>query len=157
MRWVKGEGDRRYMAPELLREDYNKSADIYSMGMLLLELATGLHLPGKGEGWEMIRFGDLSNQEEALSKLSPELSQLIKRLLTPDPLSRPTIEDILNSSEFLNMHEIQQNETEKSSLFDYVREREKAAFEAAKAREHNDKYSTPQSRVSGYAYPSPSL
>lgn len=29
MRWVKGEGDRRYMAPDLLRENFDKPADIF--------------------------------------------------------------------------------------------------------------------------------
>lgn len=28
-RWVKGEGDRRYMAPDLLRENFDKPADIF--------------------------------------------------------------------------------------------------------------------------------
>lgn len=27
--WVKGEGDRRYMAPDLLRENFDKPADIF--------------------------------------------------------------------------------------------------------------------------------
>ncbi|CAO3679800.1 unnamed protein product [Rhizopus stolonifer] len=155
MRWVKGEGDRIYMAPELLREDYDKTADIYSLGMMLLELATGLHLPSKGEEWEIIRFGDLSNQEEALSKLSPNLSQLIMGLLAQDPLDRPTVEDIMSSPEFLKIQDIQQDENEKSSLFDYVRERERIASEASKVHEHNNTYSTPEPRNTGYTYPSP--
>ncbi|KAG1474911.1 hypothetical protein G6F56_000064 [Rhizopus delemar] len=137
------------MAPELLREDYDKTADIYSLGMMLLELATGLHLPSKGEEWEIIRFGDLSNQEEALSKLSPALGQLIMGLLAQDPLDRPTVEDIMDSPEFLKIQDIQQDENEKSSLFDYVREREKIASETAKAREHNNTYSTPEPRNTG--------
>jgi hypothetical protein len=29
MRWVRGEGDRRYMAPDLLREEFDKPADIF--------------------------------------------------------------------------------------------------------------------------------
>ncbi|KAG1462262.1 hypothetical protein G6F46_000376 [Rhizopus delemar] len=155
MRWVKGEGDRKYMAPELLREDFDKAADIYSLGMLLLELATGLRLPEKGEPWEIIRFGEFGDQEAALSELSPELNNLIKQLLTRDPSARPTAQDLMKSPEFLRIHEMQQGEDEESSLLGYIREKEKVASEVAKAHVDQDIFSTPQSRIIGELYSSP--
>ncbi|ORE09257.1 kinase-like protein [Rhizopus microsporus var. microsporus] len=150
MRWVKGEGDRKYMAPELLREDFDKPADIYSLGMLLLELATGLGLPEKGEPWELIRFGDLTHQEEELSKLTPELSNMIRCLLNRDPIIRPTAKELLASPEFVKIRK-----STEGPLLSYVQELEKLEAEAPKTHEHQDIFSTPESRIMENPYPSP--
>lgn len=150
MRWVKGEGDRKYMAPELLREDFDKPADIYSLGMLLLELATGLGLPEKGEPWELIRFGDLTHQEEELSKLTPELSNMIRCLLNRDPIIRPTAKELLASPKFVKIRK-----STEGPLLSYVQELEKLEAEAPKTHEHQDIFSTPESRIMENPYPSP--
>ncbi|XP_071851156.1 membrane-associated tyrosine- and threonine-specific cdc2-inhibitory kinase-like isoform X2 [Apostichopus japonicus] len=34
------EGDAKYLAPELLEGKYSKAADVFSLGMTILELAT---------------------------------------------------------------------------------------------------------------------
>ncbi|KAL7335850.1 mitosis inhibitor protein kinase swe1 [Mucor circinelloides] len=101
-RWVKGEGDRRYMAPDLLRENFDKPADIFSLGLILLELATGVVLPGTGESWEMLRLGDFSKQKGVLSKLSLEMSEMIEWLLTTEAKERPTVQDIMQHPSFVN-------------------------------------------------------
>ena len=49
------EGDPRYLAPELLSGVYTRAADIFSLGMTLLELATGLDLPNHGSLWTRLR------------------------------------------------------------------------------------------------------
>ncbi|GFO29422.1 membrane-associated tyrosine-and threonine-specific cdc2-inhibitory kinase [Plakobranchus ocellatus] len=53
------EGDPKYLAPELLEGQFGKHADIFSLGIFILELLTDLELPRGGEGWHMLRNGDL--------------------------------------------------------------------------------------------------
>ncbi|KAK4511038.1 ER-derived vesicles protein erv46 [Mucor velutinosus] len=118
-RWVKGEGDRRYMAPDLLRENFDKPADIFSLGLILLELATGIVLPGTGESWEMLRLGDFSKQKEALSKLSLEMSEMIEWLLTTEAKERPTAHDIMQHPSFIK---VQSTALEEGTLLSYVQE-----------------------------------
>jgi mitosis inhibitor protein kinase SWE1 len=39
------EGDREYMAPEILRGQYGREADIFSFGMIILECAGNIVVP----------------------------------------------------------------------------------------------------------------
>jgi len=54
------EGDREYMAPEMLRGKAGKAADIFSLGLMTLEMATNCSLPENGPTWVALRSGDLS-------------------------------------------------------------------------------------------------
>lgn len=54
------EGDRNYMGPEILRGDYGKPADIFSLGMIVLEAAGNVDLPDYGPTWVALREGDLT-------------------------------------------------------------------------------------------------
>lgn len=55
------EGDSVYMAPELLQnnipltEKISTKADIFSLGVSILEMASGLNLPKNGEMWQRLR------------------------------------------------------------------------------------------------------
>jgi mitosis inhibitor protein kinase SWE1 len=54
------EGDRVYMPPEMLRGHYSMAADIFSYGLMILEVATNICVPdGGGECWleSMCRAG----------------------------------------------------------------------------------------------------
>ena len=53
------EGDSRYIADELLKGRFSTAADIFSLGISLLELACDLELPSGGEGWHSLRNGEL--------------------------------------------------------------------------------------------------
>jgi serine/threonine protein kinase len=60
--WKDGsEGDATYMAPELFQNSDDSpptpAADIFSLGLLLFELATGLELPKEGPLWRELREG----------------------------------------------------------------------------------------------------
>lgn len=56
------EGDRNYIAPELINEKiYTPFADIFSVGLMILEIATNIVLPGNGTPWRKLRSGDLSD------------------------------------------------------------------------------------------------
>ena len=56
------EGDSRYIASELLRGEFGTAADIFSLGISLLELACDLELPSEGEGWHCLRNGQLPEE-----------------------------------------------------------------------------------------------
>ena len=53
------EGDACYIADEILKGRFSSAADIFSLGISLLELACDLELPTGGESWHMLRRGCL--------------------------------------------------------------------------------------------------
>ncbi|XP_070586445.1 membrane-associated tyrosine- and threonine-specific cdc2-inhibitory kinase-like [Erythrolamprus reginae] len=90
------EGDPRYMAPELLRGEYTKAADVFSLGITILEIACNMELPNGGKGWQQLRQGYLPS--EFTAGLSVELQELLIAMLEPNHLLRPSVEMLLNSS-----------------------------------------------------------
>lgn len=89
------EGDSRYLAPELMQGNYSLANDIFSLGITLLELASGLELPTNGELWQELR--SLVLPEAAMSTLSDELQRTIRSMMEPDPARRPTVHQLLQS------------------------------------------------------------
>ncbi|GMM35067.1 tyrosine protein kinase [Saccharomycopsis crataegensis] len=56
------EGDREYIAPEiLLKSEYSSAADIFSLGLIIVEIAANIYLPDNGVSWQKLRSGDLSD------------------------------------------------------------------------------------------------
>ncbi|PJF17605.1 WEE protein kinase [Paramicrosporidium saccamoebae] len=91
------EGDKYYMAPETLEGQYDRPADVFSLGLLILELATDVELPSQGASWQNLRHGDFS--ELSFDDISSALNQLIKDMTDPDPSKRPTISEVLRRAE----------------------------------------------------------
>lgn len=87
------EGDPKYLAPELMDGKFSKAADIFSLGMTVLELASDLDLPRGGDGWHLLRTGHLP--EEFLRDKSFDLKYVIQQMLDPEPTSRPTVDQVL--------------------------------------------------------------
>lgn len=56
-----GEGDREYIGPEVLAGRFDKPADMFSLGMIMLEIAGNIVLPDNGLSWQRLRSGDLSD------------------------------------------------------------------------------------------------
>ncbi|KAH9892297.1 hypothetical protein F4778DRAFT_772740 [Xylariomycetidae sp. FL2044] len=54
------EGDREYLAPEALRSEFDRPADIFSLGLIMLEIAANVKLPENGTTWTALREGDFS-------------------------------------------------------------------------------------------------
>lgn len=96
------EGDSQYMAPELLAIDYTptSAADIFSLGLLLLEIATGLELPLTGSKWHDLREGKAGEYLSG-SITSPNLQAVIESMLHPDPSQRPTALRIIEQLKYL--------------------------------------------------------
>lgn len=84
------EGDKVYLAREVLQGTYGKAADIFSFGMMMLETATNIVVPDQGEGWHRLRQEDFSQVD--LSGLSAELIGLIKSMMRMDPGKRVDVE-----------------------------------------------------------------
>ena len=58
---IEGEGDREYIAPEALSGKFDKPADIFALGMIMVEIAGNIVLPDNGTSWQRLRAGDMSD------------------------------------------------------------------------------------------------
>ncbi|KAG9291063.1 hypothetical protein G9A89_012935 [Geosiphon pyriformis] len=87
------EGDREYIAREVLNGYYEKSVDVFSLGLIILEIAANIVLPDNGPEWQKLRAGDLSDCR--FGSISEVLIKFIQQMLNPNPLNRPTVETIL--------------------------------------------------------------
>ncbi|KAL1379675.1 hypothetical protein pipiens_014730 [Culex pipiens pipiens] len=87
------EGDSRYIAPELMEGRYTKAVDIFSLGIAVLELSCNLELPSNGPLWQRLRSGSLP--PELLCRLSQELQDVIRWMMSPVPESRPSVDTLL--------------------------------------------------------------
>jgi len=81
------DGDCRYLAPEVLNAPSTPSSDIFSLGMSMLHLATGVDPPKH-----------LYQREKMVSlpsRFSPEFQQLLQEMMAPNPQDRPTAKELL--------------------------------------------------------------
>ncbi|KAG7443544.1 kinase-like protein [Guyanagaster necrorhizus] len=85
------EGDKLYLAPEVLQGRYGKAADIFSLGMTMLETAANIVVPDQGEPWHRLRREDFSQVD---LDDSPELLELIQQMMRTDPALRIGIQAI---------------------------------------------------------------
>ncbi|KAJ6587067.1 kinase-like domain-containing protein [Mycena vulgaris] len=85
------EGDKVYLAPEVLQGRYGKAADVFSFGMTMLETASNIVVPDQGESWLRLRREDYS--EIQLDDM-PELFELIQQMMRTDPALRMRVEGI---------------------------------------------------------------
>jgi mitosis inhibitor protein kinase SWE1 len=58
---IDGEGDREYIGPEILMGQFDKPADIFALGLIMLEIAGNVMLPDNGASWQRLRTGDMSD------------------------------------------------------------------------------------------------
>ncbi|KAF5274558.1 hypothetical protein FQA39_LY07170 [Lamprigera yunnana] len=97
------EGDSRYLSVEVLQKKiYTKAADIFSLGMLILETITDVILPTSGPNWVLLREGALPECYYKLD-LTPFFRQLIEKMLIKNYKLRPTIDAILQLPQILQI------------------------------------------------------
>ncbi|KAK4201428.1 putative mitosis inhibitor protein kinase [Triangularia verruculosa] len=72
---IEGEGDREYIGPEILRGRYEQPADIFALGLIILEIACNVFLPDNGPTWQALRIADMS---AVPSLTSPEAGSIIR-------------------------------------------------------------------------------
>eukprot|EP00794_Sanderia_malayensis_P017079 gene17079-18800_t len=87
------EGDPKYMAPELMQGNFTKAADVFSLGITMLELACNMELPKGGALWQNLRDDKLPL--EFTEGISKEMLSLIQKMMQKDWRHRPTVEEIL--------------------------------------------------------------
>jgi serine/threonine protein kinase len=80
------EGDKCYMAKEVLDGVITTAADIFSLGMIALELAANVDLPKYGDSWNALR----ESAELISDLLPPELRDLVLSMISLDHGSRPS-------------------------------------------------------------------
>ncbi|KAF0695903.1 Aste57867_13317 [Aphanomyces stellatus] len=88
------EGDSAYMAAELLASSVrHPSADIFSLGVSLVEMASGDPVASQGEAWQALRRGELPRTLATTS--SKALVTLLQKMLEPVAQERPTSSELL--------------------------------------------------------------
>jgi len=92
-------GSPYWMAPEVVKQaGYGRSADIWSLGCTVIEMATALH-PWHGLNPLQACFviGQSDELPEVPKELSDELHEFIKVCLNRNPEERPTAQELLSS------------------------------------------------------------
>lgn len=91
---VEREGDRTYLAPEVLtNHHYSPAADVYSLGLIVLELAANVQLPEMGDAWRKLREDDFSDCD--FQGRSTTLVETVKALMASEVQKRQTIEWVI--------------------------------------------------------------
>lgn len=87
------EGDSKYLASETMQGKFTKAADIFSLGITIFEVASGLDLPQRGEIYHKLRHNEI--EDLYFNGLSAELVRVIKMMMEQDYTKRPTVDELL--------------------------------------------------------------
>ena len=91
------EGDPKYLAKELMQGKFTPAADVFSLGITVLEMACDIELPNSGNNWHLLRDGNIPF--ETFNPISQNLRQVIISMMAPDYRRRPTTSELLSLSQ----------------------------------------------------------
>jgi mitosis inhibitor protein kinase SWE1 len=106
-RGIEGEGDREYIGPEVLSGNFDKPADIFALGMILLEISGNIVLPDYGASWQRLRSGNFSDV--------PSLTWTSDSTLARDESGEPIVDLAASAASF-------SPGTEPSETFKFLRD-----------------------------------
>lgn len=117
-------GTPHYMAPEVLAQDYDRSCDVWSAGVVAWQLLTG-ELPFQSQVpagvpmydqeklFEAITSQEIDFETDAMLQISEPGRELVKAMLSRDPSQRPTAAEALQHQWFMlagsSMQEVTMN------------------------------------------------
>ncbi len=91
-------GTPYYIAPEVLKRNYDKKCDVWSAGVMLYILLSG-YPPFNGRSTEKIMekvlVGKFNMERQEFTSISSDAKDLIVKMLTYDKDKRPTVTDVL--------------------------------------------------------------
>ncbi|XP_044765964.1 membrane-associated tyrosine- and threonine-specific cdc2-inhibitory kinase wee-1.3 [Coccinella septempunctata] len=90
---MSSEGDAKYLAPEVLGGVYTCKADIFALGVTLVELATDYIMPSNGYLWHAMREGQIPSILP--EKISLRFLTLIYRMMSYNNENRPSASQIM--------------------------------------------------------------
>ena len=90
-----GVGTRQYMSPEQARGGrLTEAADVWGIGTVLFEAAVGARPFAAGSNGTYEQLGRRADPVGSSRRLPAELAGLLDRCLEPEPLARPTVDEL---------------------------------------------------------------
>lgn len=87
------DGDKKYMPGEILLNQAYSSSDIFSLGLIFLEMALGIVLPSTGDDWLNLRKNNFKDLK--FEKINVKMKNIIVKMIDKDPNKRPTAGDVI--------------------------------------------------------------
>ena len=118
MKYKKGEkmhekfGTPYYIAPEVLMRNYDEKCDIWSCGVLMYMMLSGMppfYGANRKEVMAKIKKGKFSFKSKIWSLISKEAKDLIEKMLTYDPEKRPSCREVLSHPWFMKEEQVKIN------------------------------------------------
>jgi calcium-dependent protein kinase len=87
------------MAPEVIKKKYNQKCDIWSLGIIMYIMLTGMPpfmAKTDNEIYDLILKGDIQYPESKWSNISKSAKDLVQKMLTFNPAARVTAKEALS-------------------------------------------------------------
>ncbi|CAG9322911.1 unnamed protein product [Blepharisma stoltei] len=90
-------GTPAYMAPELIKGKYDEKCDVWSLGITLYAMLSGsppFVLSNEQEIYNRIKNNQINMTEGCWASVSEDAKDCVRKMLTKNPINRPTIDEI---------------------------------------------------------------